>query len=279
MGPQLAVTAGTSRFRQLDVPLGFVSANRFPAGLTLPAHSHPQATVAVVLAGGFMGSYRGGERECDSRTVLVEPAGEEHRNRFGPRETKILTLSLHVDGLRREVETAADRFRHGRDAYAGQIARRAADELDRPDDVTPLAVEAAALELLARITRTATLERRPTWLGEARSLLHDRYAESLSLAEVAAAVGVEPDRVARGFRRAFGEPLSSYLRRIRVDAAAVLLASTDLPISRVAADVGFADQSHLTRWFAWHFGTTPGRYRAAQARDRGDPGRRGRRRA
>ena len=269
MGPQLAVTAGTSHYRRLDLPLGFVSANRFPAGLTLPAHSHPQATVAVVLAGGFLGSYRHGERECDSRTVVVEPAGEQHRNRFGRRETTILTLSLDVDGLGRAVGTAADRFRHGRDAYAGQIARRAADELDRPDDVTPLAVEAAALELLARITRTATLERRPAWLGEARSLLHDRYAESLSLTEVAAAVGVEPDRVARGFRRAFGEPLSSYLRRIRVDAAAALLASSDLPISRVAADVGFADQSHLTRWFAFYFGTTPGRYRAAHSTDDG----------
>jgi AraC family transcriptional regulator len=277
MGPQLAVTAGTSRFRRLDIPLGFVSASRFPAGLTLPAHSHPQATVAVVLIGGFSGSYRGGERECDSRTVLVEPAGEEHRNRFGPRETKILTLSLDVDGLGRDVATAATRFRHGRDAYAGQIARRAADELDRPDDVTPLAVEAAALELLARIARTSALERRPAWLGEARALLHDRYAESLSLAEVAAAVGVEPDRVARGFRRAFGEPLSSYLRRIRVDAAAALLASTDLPISRVAADVGFADQSHLTRWFARHFGTTPGRFRAVQSKDHGDRWRGGRR--
>ena len=277
MGHQLAVTTGTSQFRRLDIPLGFVSANHFPAGLTLPAHSHPQATVAVVLAGGFSGSYRGGERECDSRTVIVEPAGEQHRNQFGPRETKVLTLSLDGDGLRRSVVTAADRFRHGRDAYAGQIARRAADELDQPDDVTPLAVEAAALELLARITRTAKLERRPAWLGAARSLLHDRYAESLSLAEVAASVGVEPDRVARGFRRAFGEPLSSYLRRLRVDAAAELLASTDLPISRVAADVGFADQSHLTRWFARHFGTTPARYRATQSTENGEPWRHGRR--
>lgn len=214
MGPQVAVNAGASRYRRLDVTLGHVSSNRFPADLMLPVHSHPEATVAVILA-------------------------------------------------------AASRFSHGRDPFAELIARRAANELDRPDDVTPLAVEAASLELIARVTRTALPERRPAWLGEARAYLHDRYSESFALADVAAAVGVEPERMARVFRRAFGEPLAGYLRRIRVDAAAHMLAHTDLPISQVAADVGFADQSHLTRCFSRYLGTTPGRYRAEQSRKPG----------
>jgi transcriptional regulator GlxA family with amidase domain len=132
-----------------------------------------------------------------------------------------------------------------------------------------MAVEAAALELIARVTRSARHERRPAWLGEARALLHDRYADTLSLAEVAAAVGVEPERMARGFRRAFGEPMAAYLRRIRVDAAAHLLMATNLSISRIAADVGFADQSHLTRCFTRYVGTTPGRYRGERARKPG----------
>lgn len=262
MAAQLAVTAGTSRFRRLDVSLGRVSANRFPPGLSLPVHSHPQATIAVVLSGGFAGSYRGGERECRAQTVIVEPAGEEHGNRFGHDETTILTLSLEQDRLGGRADDAGQRFRHDRDPFIELIARRAANELDHPDDVTPLAVEAAALELIARVTRTARPERHPAWLGAARAFLHDRYAESFTLADVATAVGVEPERMARLFRRAYGEPVAAYLRRIRVDAAAHLLASTDLPISRVAADVGFADQSHLTRCFGQYVGTTPGRYRA-----------------
>ena len=54
--------------------------------------------------------------------------------------------------------------------------------------------------------------------------------------EIADAVGIEPERLARGFRRAYGEPLSEYLRRIRVNAAARLLATTDEPISQVAGE-------------------------------------------
>jgi AraC family transcriptional regulator len=265
MGPQLAVSAGASRIRRHDVTVGRLTALRFPAGLALAPHRHPQATIAVVLAGGFEGRYRGGECDCPVRSVIVEPAGEQHANRFGSAETSILTVSLDAARLDTAVGGAAARFSIGRDAFAEQIARRAANELERPDDVTPLAVEAAALEIVARVARAARPERRAPWLDEARAVLHDRYTESLSLSDVAVAVGVEPDRLARGFRRAFGEPLAGYLRRVRVNAAAGLLASTDLPIARVAGDVGFADQSHLTRWFGRYMDTTPARFRVAQS--------------
>jgi AraC-like DNA-binding protein len=36
-----------------------------------------------------------------------------------------------------------------------------------------------------------------------------------------------------------------------------------VPMARVAADVGFHDQAHLTRHFKRHVGTTSGRYRAS----------------
>ena len=270
MGSHVAVTAGASRVHELDVALGHVTASRFPANLTLPRHSHPGATVAIILAGGFDGRYRTGQRECVPWSVVVEPAGEPHGNRFGPVETTILTVSPEAHRLGPALEVASRRIRFDRDPYAALIARRAIDELDRPDDVTPLAVEAAVLEILARVTRTARHEHRPRWLEEARAFLHDRFADAVTLDDVATAVGIEPDRLARTFRRSMGEPLAAYLRRIRVEAAATLLATTDLPISRVAADAGFADQSHLTRWFGRYLGTTPAAYREGHGRVRRD---------
>jgi AraC-like DNA-binding protein len=266
MGLDVAVSAGASSVRRFEVTLGHLSAMRFAADTTIERHHHPQATIAVILEGGFSGSYRGGERDCQTRSVIVEPAGEQHMNRFGAVETSILTVSLEASRLGGAVEAAAGRISFNRDPFAEQIARRAASELERPDDVTPLAVEAAALELVARMTRTARPERRAPWLEATRELVQDRFADSLILAELAAAVGVEPERLARGFRRAYGEPLASFVRRIRVNAAASLLTATDLPIARVAGDVGFADQSHLTRWFARYLDTTPGRYRSSRRR-------------
>ena len=258
----IAVSAGASQVERLDYTFGHVSAMRFPPGLSLPAHHHPQATVAIVVSGGFTGVYHSGERECQTRSVIVEPAGEWHANRFGSDETAVVAVSLRPGHLGEAVEAAAHSFRSERDQFAQAIARRVAHELARPDDVTPLAVEAAALEIVSHVARTARLDRRPPWLRDVIELLHDRYAESLTLAMVANAVRVRPERIARAFQGEYREPLGAYLRRVRIDAAAQLLRTTDLPISQVALDVGFADQAHLTRWFRSYRGTTPGRYRA-----------------
>ena len=38
---------------------------------------------------------------------------------------------------------------------------------------------------------------------------------------------------------------------------------TDMPLAGIAAEVGFADQSHLTRLFKTMKGLSPGAYRAA----------------
>jgi AraC family transcriptional regulator len=60
--------------------------------------------------------------------------------------------------------------------------------------------------------------------------------------------------------------IGGFLRRLRVDEAAALLRRSDQPISQVAARVGFADQSHLTRRFREQMGTTPERWRRIHQR-------------
>ena len=64
------------------------------------------------------------------------------------------------------------------------------------------------------------------------------------------------------FRQVFGLTPAQYVARVRVGAAAALLAESKLAISDVAARCGFTDQAHLTRQFARYTGLTPGQYRA-----------------
>jgi AraC family transcriptional regulator len=262
MAVPLAITAGATRVEQLAVSFGQVTSMRFPANLELPRHVNPDPTIAVVLSGGWAADH-----ETLAPSALLEPAGEIHARVFGAVETAVVSLTIEAGRLGAVVGDLTKRFLQVRDPYMELLARRAANELDEPDDVSALAIEAAALELVARMARSAGLERHPAWLGKAREVLHDRYADPLSLDDIADAVGIEPERLARGFRRAYGESLGDYLRRIRVNAAARLLASTDEPISRVAGEVGFADQAHLTRWFGRYLETTPGKYRGATRRD------------
>jgi AraC family transcriptional regulator len=55
--------------------------------------------------------------------------------------------------------------------------------------------------------------------------------------------------------------VGEYVRRERLDWAVAQLTTTDTPVATVAAEAGFADQSHFTRAFKRHTGLTPGRYR------------------
>jgi AraC-like DNA-binding protein len=102
-------------------------------------------------------------------------------------------------------------------------------------------------------------------LQRACEYVHAHFGENLTLAQVASAAGVHPVYLGGIFRQEFGETLGEYLNRIRVRAAADRLANSDLPLSTIALDFGFYDQSHFTRIFRQFTGATPGAFRADYA--------------
>lgn len=91
-------------------------------------------------------------------------------------------------------------------------------------------------------------------------LIHTRFAEALSLEEIAAAAGVGVRQLCRSFKHATGMSPHQYLLRQRIEHAKLLI-GRGLDLSDVAVQCGFSDQSQLTRAFSRHVGTTPGRYR------------------
>jgi AraC family transcriptional regulator len=261
MDSEEQISFGAVRALALELPTATATAMRFPAGLELRAHEHARATIAVVLCGGFAEVSRSDERECRAGTVLVEPAAAVHANRFGGRRTSVVTLSLSAADERSAVAELSCKLHVVRDPFAAASGRLIERELERPDDVSPLAVEAWTLELLTHLLRATRDTGDPAWLRDAQDYLGARFSEPVRLADVARAVGVEPARLARSFRRAFNQPISTYVRRLRVTAAAASLAESGDSIASIAAGVGFADQSHLTRSFVRILGTTPARYR------------------
>jgi AraC-like DNA-binding protein len=101
--------------------------------------------------------------------------------------------------------------------------------------------------------------RRPGPAEVVRHLLDDRFPEDLGADDLAAAVGLSRFQVTRRFQLAYGMPPSAYLRQVRLRDARRRLAVGEA-IGTVAAASGFADQSHLTRWFRRTYGITPGVY-------------------
>jgi AraC-like DNA-binding protein len=99
----------------------------------------------------------------------------------------------------------------------------------------------------------------------AMDYLRGHYADRITLASCAAAVGTSMYHLHRAFKRTYGLPMHQCLMRIRVSHARDMLRA-GAAASDVAALVGFADQAHLTRAFRAHVGLSPAAYRGRPAR-------------
>lgn len=128
------------------------------------------------------------------------------------------------------------------------------------------AEESMVLALAGLLSRHGVSKPKPPrhrpYVQRALDRLQSAPESPATLAELAALCGVSRFQLLRGFARATGLTPHAYLIQQRLLLARRLLAQGRSPAG-AAAESGFADQAHLTRAFARHYGITPGRYRAA----------------
>jgi AraC-like DNA-binding protein len=97
-------------------------------------------------------------------------------------------------------------------------------------------------------------------VDSAREALAEQPGRSLT--ELAAALSVSPFHLSRSFRAVAGSTMARHRRRLRARDAMERLAGGERDLARLAADTGFADQSHMSRVLRAETGETPARLRA-----------------
>jgi AraC-like DNA-binding protein len=110
---------------------------------------------------------------------------------------------------------------------------------------------------------TQLLERygdgRPEWLSEALRLAQDRFGD-VSVLELARSVHVSERTLRRACLDWVGSGPKPLLRTLRIREAVARAHGTQ-PLAEIAAELGFADQAHLSREMRGLWGTTPGQLR------------------
>jgi AraC-like DNA-binding protein len=96
----------------------------------------------------------------------------------------------------------------------------------------------------------------------ARAYLAERWADRVSLAELATVSGLSRFELVRRFRADTGMPPHAFQIDLRIGHARRMLAAGQPPAA-VAASCGFADQAHFTRTFRRSVGVTPARFARA----------------
>ena len=229
-----------------------------------PVHSHEEYVIGVIIRGRELLSVRGTKLTAGPGDfILVEP-NEPHSNE-----------AIDEDGLEYRVfyiprDMVAEAFgdvRFQSNVLRGRRLGRRWAALHRRmmSGAEDLELDGHFFALLGEILQLAgslgatTRAPEQAKVALARAFLDERFTEPVSLGDLAAHVGLSPYHLLRSFRDQVGITPGAYQIQLRVLEARRRLRE-GAAIADTAADLGFADQSHLTRHFQRIMGTSPGRY-------------------
>ncbi|HXF06360.1 MAG TPA: AraC family transcriptional regulator [Blastocatellia bacterium] len=249
------------------LPGAILSERKYPPGFRTPTHSHEQDLFCLVIRGGYTEMVGTTTRVCEPSLLLFHPADEVHAEHFHQTGGSSFILEIEPWWLKqirqhtRVIDSSAC-FRGGHPVVLGMRLYR--EFLEGEDELSPLVMEGLVLALIGEASRSAvtpTVGHPPKWLVEAKELLHERFREPLTLAEIAHAVGVHPVHLAQMFHKYYKCTIGGYIRQLRLEFACHQLITTPAPLCQIALASGFSDQSHFTRTFKRYLGVPPGQYR------------------
>ncbi|MFP4975906.1 response regulator [Paenibacillus sp. CN-4] len=96
---------------------------------------------------------------------------------------------------------------------------------------------------------------------EIKQYIHEHYGEDLSRNHLAEVVYLNPDYLARLFKRETGISLGSYVIQVRIAAAKQLLETTNLSVYTIANKTGYTNYSYFSKLFKQEVGLSPNEYK------------------
>ena len=207
----------------------------------MPRHRHLRAYATVVLAGCLEESGYNGRIRASAGDVLIHPTLDCHGNHFVSAGLKLIRLEWldesgvgglyrvdNIDEIARAAEKDVIRATYLlKTTLAGKCSPSPGQRHDWPD------------LLLQDLTRNASME-----IG--------LWAELNGLAR---------ETVARGFAAAYDTKPSVLRAELRARSAWLRITRGSEGLCRIAADTGFADQAHMTRWIHRITGAAPAFWR------------------
>lgn len=131
------------------------------------------------------------------------------------------------------------------------------------DTATNLSIQVLLIEALSRLNQTHLIEitAKPSWVTIIDEILHDQFADTITLDYLSQMINVHPVHLSRDFSRYFHCNLGEYIRRIRIEKALALISRQKISFTEIAYQCGFFDQSHFTRCFREINGLNPSAYK------------------
>jgi AraC family transcriptional regulator len=255
--------------RKFSYPGFIVWETVYPANLHIPLHTHDEhAYLNLVVGGGYFESTRNRTNKCGPFSLAFHPPGAAHSNQFFNEESRL--FNIRVDAAAFDELRDAPKHLYKPQYLNGRILAPASqlyEEFSSRGEVSCTAIERVVSQILKHsISRVHQRSTSPHWLERARELLHERFDQSLTIAELASYAGVHRVHFSRVFLQQFNCTVGQYRRFLRVERACRDLSITREPLSKIAQDCGFSDQAHLSRTIKSFTSLTPLTYRSLFSR-------------
>ena len=206
---------------------------------SLERHVHAEAYAALVLSGSYEEAGDNGRFAVSAGDVVFHDRFEAHLDRFSKQGAMVLNLQL---------------------GSCHHVAPGIASVAD-PDFIARLAKKnhKEAVDFLLSVAKI-WVPCASDWPDELATQLIQN--PSLKLSEWGAHRRLATWNISRGFARVFGISPEAFRTRVRARLALRSIEDSQTPLARIAADLGFADQAHMTRSVRRLTGTTPGSWRS-----------------
>lgn len=100
----------------------------------------------------------------------------------------------------------------------------------------------------------------PEHLRIAKSYIDANYTKKITLEEVAEHVHVSLSQFNRSFKKYYRETPYQYLLNLKLEAAKILLSTSNLSVKKIALDLGFCDEHYFSNLFRQKVGVSPSKY-------------------
>ncbi len=237
----------------VETPVATLRHAFYETGADVPLHRHDRPALVYGVGGPCLEQSR--TKAVIKRRLTFHPRGYEHCLHFqGP--TDVLAIEIHARGSLGgrgwpEVSTPLPATLYAHVWHTVIAIIEAQPERQ---------VEAALTDLVDGAERFLAATR-PAWLMALLDHIHEHWRDIPSTAALAAQAGLSAHYMCRAFKRHCGVTIQQYGVALRLDYARSALWRTGEPISQIALDTGFSDQSHLTRALTSQTGRSPARLR------------------
>jgi AraC family transcriptional regulator len=251
----------------------------------LPEHVKPDHEINIPISGNFTSNKQTAVGICradraNATNVCIIPAGQPFAVAWNE-EVEGVSISLSPslfacaasgDDTRAQVELI-ETYK-AEDQLIRQIGFALLAESKKNEPTGRLYAESLAQTLALHLVRQYSVSRRAPEefrgglsaynLRRVKEFINEHLGQDLSLADIAAAVGLSQFHFARAFKCATNLTPHRYLTGRRIELAQRLLSESELPLIEVSSLTGFKSQSHFTTSFRRFTNMTPKAWRQSK---------------